>query len=210
MKASTLSSTTTKPPLKRRKLARSTSASTAASPAALGTSSKVLISTTNVNKPAANAPPTCISCHRGLNNQGAIIHCPICLSTTCAVCSRTCTDAAMSQPPTPHLTWSPTPSPTPSLSARRSIISLNSPNSHLHPHAILESPLTPTQNSVAGRRRKVQDDDVVPSFETIPPEFDEMSMPGPGCGRVVCRKCCYEDVSNNTTTCVDCASSSRA
>ncbi|KAF8970835.1 hypothetical protein BDZ97DRAFT_1788970 [Flammula alnicola] len=179
MKAASYSS---KPPLKRRKLTRSSTPSQTPTSAPV----KVLTPTTNTNK----GTPVCATCNRALQSTtpGSIIQCAICLLTTCAVCSRTCTHSAASLPPTPHLTWSPTPSPSPAASPRRSVLSLNSSNTNL---PLIDSPLTPTQNALAGKRRNSR-------MMKICREF------GPGCGRIVCMNCCYEDTHNNTTTCLSC------
>ncbi|KAF8175556.1 hypothetical protein BJ912DRAFT_1064199 [Pholiota molesta] len=155
MKAPSPSST--KPPLKRRKLHRSSSTTTLPISNPITVKSPVATENTNANK----GIPICATCHRALQNTtaGSIIQCAICLSTTCAVCSRTCTHAAASQPPTPHLTWSPTPSPSPAPSPRRSVLSLNSSNVNL---PLADSPLMPTQNFVPGKRRKHADEDYPP------------------------------------------------
>lgn len=139
-----------------------------------------------------------------------------CLSIICTVCSRTCTASAASQPPTPHLTWSTTPSPA-GDSPRRSALSINSPNTNV----ILDTPHT--INVIAGKRRKYVDQDDQACAREDRDEF------GPGCGRLLCGNCCFENnqkyVKNsffslhesdlifspshsNTTTCLDCYGSS--
>lgn len=112
---------------------------------------------------------------------------PRCFSTTCAICSRTCTDSAASQPPTPHLTFSPSPSPVPS--PRRSVLSLNSSNVNL---PLMDPPSTSAQFSTSGHRRKHVDDDDLPDRQNASLEEDQGEF-GPGCGKFICRNCCYED-----------------
>ncbi|KAF8803335.1 hypothetical protein BYT27DRAFT_7145355 [Phlegmacium glaucopus] len=184
------------PPLKRRRLARTRPSLTPQS-----TSAKVLA---NANKLTTIAIPICSTCHRALNvtHNDNIQYCARCLSITCAVCSRTCTASAASQPPTPHLTWSPTPSPSPAGgSPRRSVLSLNSPNTNI----ILHPPLMPTSNPTAGKRRKLVDQDDLACSRDGGQDREEF---GPGCGRLLCRSCCFENIQNNTTTCLDCYGSS--
>ena len=192
------------PPHKRRKLSRNRPASTSQSTPAKAPT------TTNTNKLSTISIPICSSCHRALNvtfsnNIHCCARCLIyfllphvmprpcllswaffsnrCLSIICAVCSRTCTASAASQPPTPHLTWSTTPSPSPaSESPRRSALSINSPNTNV----ILDTPHT--INATAGKRRKfVDQDDQACSTREDRDEF------GPGCGRLLCGNCCFEN-----------------
>jgi hypothetical protein len=126
------------------------------------------------------------------------------------VCSRTCTHSVTSQPPTPQLTWSPTPSPSLAPSPRRSVLALNSPNTNTILRPTDQSQLTATQISVAGKRRKIADGD---GYESDLPHLrhlkdmlsgdggidrQDQDQPqdqfGIGCGRLVCRRCCYEDI----------------
>ena len=159
-------------------------------------------------------------CRIATDFDALIIFCR-CLSTTCAVCSRTCTHSAASQPPTPHLTWSPTPSPSPMPSPRRSVLSLNSSNVNLPLSGLLH---TQTQSSATGKRRKHADEDDIPSYPDVKSTSyaEDQGEFGEGCGRFVCRNCCYEDTHkcvafflifmhlsdryliSNTTTCLDC------
>ena len=134
-----------------------------------------------------------------------------CSSTTCAICSRTCTHSVTSQPPTPQLTWSPTPSPPLAPSPRRSVLALNSPNTNTGLRPVDQSPLTPTQVSLAGKRRKIVDPDGYESdlshlkhLKDVPSSGDGgidrqdhdllQDLLSIGCGRLVCRRCCYEDI----------------
>ena len=193
------------PPSKRRKLARKSSSTTSQStPAKVPT-------TTNTNKLTTIAIPICSSCHRALNvtfsnniqccarclfyycrlsSTSCHVSCSFelssfftrCLSIICTVCSRTCTASAASQPPTPHLTWSTTPSPCPTGdSPRRSALSINSPNTN---NVILDN--TP-HTVIAGKRRKFVDQEDVACNREDREEF------GPGCGRLLCGSCCFEN-----------------
>ena len=231
------------PPHKRRKLTRNRPSTTSQStPAKVPT-------TSNTNKLTTIAIPICSSCHRALNvtfsnniqccarclfhycrlssnvmpRSCSLSWCPFyrCLSIICTVCSRTCTASAASQPSTPHLTWSTTPSPCPaSDSPRRSALSINSPNTNV----ILDTPHT--INVIAGKRRKYVDQEDLACTREDRDEF------GPGCGRLLCGNCCFENNQkyvkkktpvipfyeflinyfpsshSNTTTCLDCYGSS--
>jgi len=143
-----------------------------------------------------------------------------CSTTTCMVCSRRCTHSATSQPPTPLLTWSPSPSPSIPESPRRSRSVLSSV---MNPNCNRMDPASmPTQRDLVEqggkRRRKAVDDEelaVIPSSYNNNVQYmkDCMLLPlpseagvdqspeefGPGCDRLVCKKCCYEDVLTYVT-----------
>ncbi|KAJ7112903.1 hypothetical protein C8R44DRAFT_984786 [Mycena epipterygia] len=133
-------------------------------------------------KPAAAGPGICTSCHRAA--PGLLLLCARCASPTCAICSRTCTACMPSQPPTPHLTWSPTPSP--AHSPRRLALALNAANTN-HANA--------SAGAGASKRKKLKDDG---EEERAEEDADA------GCGRTVCRECCFETPQESTTTCYDC------
>jgi len=206
-----------KPPFKRRRLLGS--ATPSVSPATVPP--KVHAIATGVK----GISPICTSCHRASNlapGTAGIIQCAVCASTTCTVCSRTCTHGVTSQPPTPSLTWSPTPSPPLAPSPRRSVLALNSPNTNTSFRPADQLQLTPSQLSVPGKRRKTVDEDgdepdlshlghlkdILLGEGGIGEQEQEQDRPqdelGLGCGRLVCRRCCYEDIPANTTTCVEC------
>jgi len=208
-------SLSTKPPFKRRRLLGSTTPSVSPTTAP----PKVLSITTGVK----GISPICTSCHRAFNlapGVAGIIQCAVCLSTTCTVCSRTCTHGVASHPPTPSLTWSPTPSPPLMPSPRRSVLALNSPNTNTSLRPADQLQLTPAPLSVPGKRRKTVDEDGdepdlchlrdLKGVLTGEGGIDEQEQDRPqdelglGCGRLVCRRCCYEDIPANTTTCVEC------
>ncbi|KJA16245.1 hypothetical protein HYPSUDRAFT_219569 [Hypholoma sublateritium FD-334 SS-4] len=189
-----------KPPAKRRRLRRNQARVPGApSPITTSAPARPLASPTGTST-SKGGIPICATCRRALQNTtaGSIIQCGICFSTTCAICSRTCTNSATSQPPTPHLTFSPSPSPVPS--PRRSVLSLNSSNVNL---PLMDPPSTLPQFSTSGHRRKHVDDDDLPDSQNALPGEDHGEF-GPGCGKFICRNCCYEDAHNNTTTCLEC------
>ncbi|KDR71920.1 hypothetical protein GALMADRAFT_785114 [Galerina marginata CBS 339.88] len=237
MLKTTFPSSQSKPPFKRRKLLRSGTPSPTSS--VVGLKNVVVAAATATSATTVNSGPNkgamgslipiCTSCHRASPTGGTnMIQCAVCASTTCTVCSRRCTHSAASQPPTPHLTWSPSPSPSISACASplrrsRSVLSLvNLSNTNL-PDVLM----TPTQQSIStGKRRKAFDEDDEDGRRDVmpyagPPKDRLLLAPGefaaeerhaylyqdeygPGCARLVCRKCCYEDVASNTTTCLEC------
>ena len=187
----------------------------APSPITTSTPARTLASPTNTST-SKGGIPICATCRRALQNTtaGSIIQCgmyvrilflgaftccvaatyktctdlyPRCFSTTCAICSRTCTDSTASQPPTPHLSFSPSPSPVPS--PRRSVLSLNSSNVNL---PLMDPPSASPQHSTSGHRRKHVDDDDQLDTQNASPGDDQGEF-GPGCGKFICRNCCYED-----------------
>jgi len=177
-----------RPPLKRRKLVKSPS-----SPSVVDVPPPAPLAT----KPAASNrgdKGVCASCHRGVHTTtaGTAIQCSVCSSTTCTVCSRICTHSAASRPPTPFLTLSPTPSPSPTPSLRRFAVALNM---NLPAATDSSNPVTPSS-----KRKKGSDDDFSEAGDAI----KDQDFYGRGCGKVVCRKCCWEDIHNNTTTCFRC------
>ncbi|KAJ6629918.1 hypothetical protein B0H10DRAFT_2428226 [Mycena sp. CBHHK59/15] len=137
-----------------------------------------------------NTSTICTSCKRAVTTVAGLLLCARCTSPTCAICSRTCTACMPSQPPTPHLTWSPTPTPSPSHSPRRLALALNSANTN--------SVSATSASPVVTKRKKPRDDD-----EKSHDDSDEFAC-GSGCGRSVCRDCCFENPQESTTTCYDC------
>ncbi|KAF9554330.1 hypothetical protein CPC08DRAFT_753708 [Agrocybe pediades] len=165
----------------------------------------------------------CTSCHRAVGNA---IQCARCSTTICTVCSRHCTHSASSHPPTPNLTWSPSPPASVSDSPKHL---RSTPSSAGRPDLNLsEAPSTSSttrQDSIGHgvkRQHKLLDD----TDEHVNPACVKSTAQdsallflagvnlklrkglqdefGPGCGRTVCNKCCYEDVLTSTTTCLDC------
>lgn len=141
------------------------------------------------NKPVALA---CVSCHRRAQSasRSLIVFCARCGSATCTICSRTCTASAVNRPPNPHLTWSttspspisldsPTHSQTQSNSTRRFALTLNSANTNS------------VGCSSTGKRKKVKDDDDDDVERDGAMRLEETEL-GYGCGRTVCKNCCFE------------------
>ncbi|KAK2465016.1 hypothetical protein APHAL10511_003092 [Amanita phalloides] len=149
---------------------------------------------TGVTPSKSPGPLSCKSCHRLLTViQGQLLFCSRCSAPTCTICSRTCTARAPSQPPTPHLTWSPSPSP---------------PQSPYQPDpdpgAVADPPyVIPKTSQVMGKRRKASDDDLVEQISKSDCSDEDYGI-GPGCGRTVCRDCCIENIQSNTISCYDC------
>ncbi|KAF6754813.1 hypothetical protein DFP72DRAFT_1170101 [Ephemerocybe angulata] len=150
----------------------------------------------------------CVSCHRSLLGMpGGPVVCARCESLSCRICSRRCTSGGFvkTSPPPPSRGRTGTPSersesPNNSdLPTRRrrssSMIDLDDEN---------ESANVDVETKRAGRRRKAsspdRDDDRNGSY-------DEERGGAEGCGRTVCRSCCFEDVERDTSTCLDCCSS---
>lgn len=128
-------------------------------------------------------------------------------------------------PPTPHLVWSTTPSPT-IPSPRRVALALTSANTNLgtetppsnHGPGTMSgtSPIVP---SLIGKRRKFIDDNLdagksvegqennrIAQLNAVGGNVraqDEDGKEGdqvlPGCGRVVCRNCCFENSQRSVT-----------
>jgi len=147
------------------------------------------------------ATSKCMSCFRSLNvMQKAIIICARCSSPTCAVCSRTCTACPTSMPPTPYLTRSPTRSPTPLFSPRRTALSIHSVNTDIN-----DLTRSGQANISNGQKRKSQDEDNLDyDSESWVQKLGEFDLTL-GCGRTVCRKCCVENRESASETCHDCA-----
>ncbi|KAF8063489.1 hypothetical protein FPV67DRAFT_247800 [Lyophyllum atratum] len=160
----------------------------------------------NALKPVTfkTAMPSCVSCHRALNTaHGLPIVCAQCSSPTCAICSRTCTASLTSMPPTPYLTRSPTPCPSPPLSPQRSALTLNSMNTNTSD----PQRSTPTLPGSNEKRKKGADEDNQDySSDGWIQSLGEFDL-ARGCGRTVCRNCCTENIESASTTCHDCAGS---
>jgi len=116
-----------------------------------------------------------------------------CEKLTCNVCSRTCTHLPPSQPPTPMLSYSPTPPCTPlSPLPLRLAVTFQSAASAV----AVKLPRVISQR----RKRREFDGGNNPNdnqhmTEDLPDEStdDEMIIDGRGCGRSVCRNCSFEN-----------------
>ncbi|TFK38528.1 hypothetical protein BDQ12DRAFT_735618 [Crucibulum laeve] len=200
------------PPHKRRRIVRSSSPSSTTNSSGMNDSLTTNVFTSPHNapaKPSSSRIPTCVSCHRALTGTQIQVICARCQHSTCTICSRTCTSIAPSQPPTPHLTWSPTPSPSPPSSMSRPALALNAANTNLG-NWMGGSNTLPT--AIAGKRKKLLDPDADLGengtansgdggefFATTTSDGVE-----PGCGRIVCRNCCVENPQSNSIACFDC------
>ena len=116
-----------------------------------------------------------------------------CERLTCNVCSRTCTHLPPSQPPTPMLSYSPTPpcTPLPPLPLRLAVTFQSAVSA-----VAVKSPRVTSKQ----RKRRVFDGGSNPNdnqhmMEDLVDESidDEMIIDGHGCGRKVCRNCSFEN-----------------
>lgn len=130
--------------------------------------------------------------------------CARCAQLTCNICSRMCTHLPPTQPPTPILSYSPTPpcTPLPPLPLRLSVTFQSAASS-----AALKSPRVTSKH----RKRREFDGGSNPNdnqhmMEDFVDELtdDEMIIDGRGCGRKVCRNCSFENPQSESTTCYDC------
>ncbi|KAF9265058.1 hypothetical protein L218DRAFT_1076047 [Marasmius fiardii PR-910] len=158
--------------------------------------------------------------------------CPICNSPSCAICSRTCRGLSsigsrvtttspwpssispahpIPEPPLPDLTWSPSPTytsptstPSPPLAARspkRFALALNAGNTNLISISNSNTILNATSNTTGKRKTRVESEEAVNDGD-IQAENETGVGKGSGCGRVVCKNCCYEDTI--CTICIEC------
>ncbi|KAF7760705.1 hypothetical protein Agabi119p4_10114 [Agaricus bisporus var. burnettii] len=162
---------------------------------------------------------TCTSCRRSLA-QAYFILCSRCSATTCVVCSRTCDASGSSDYPPSNLSTS-TPVP------RRVALTVTSSNTNPPNSANNYS-----KCAVPGKRRKFTDDSANIADTGIG-NFQENNANSPvtnvnvfrhigykterqlhdnelssGCGRVICRNCCFENSQNNAIACHDCRNGS--
>jgi hypothetical protein len=150
------------------------------------------------NRPVPPKPGRSILCARYALSPDSIF--PLihpsnirCERMTCNVCSRTCTHLPPSQPPTPMLSYSPTPpcTPLPPLPLRLAV-SFQSAVSAV----AVKSPRVTSQQ----RKRREFDGGSNPNDnQHMTEDFadestdDEMIIDGRGCGRTVCRNCSFEN-----------------
>ncbi|KAJ1310026.1 hypothetical protein OPQ81_006779 [Rhizoctonia solani] len=149
---------------------------------------------------------TCQTCRRCKSNY----YCSRCTTPTCSICTRTCTIAAMSTPPTPVLCFSPTPSPKPGtarLSMDDSSDSIEAIDAGDLRIRLSQSSALPT----ASKRRSSSSEDKS-SGRNIYNETDDTSWweesSSGGCGRTVCQACAIEDADSHESTCLDCLNGS--
>ncbi|TRM66590.1 hypothetical protein BD626DRAFT_483164 [Schizophyllum amplum] len=109
---------------------------------------------------------------------------------TCSICSRTCTLRATGVPQTPPLTSALPSTPTPKRNALGPAISM----------AVLADKCVDYVPMIQGKRKKPcepENDDFVSVVSR-----KEATGFAPGCGRLICRKCCLEMVEG--IMCRDC------
>ncbi|THU97891.1 hypothetical protein K435DRAFT_965232, partial [Dendrothele bispora CBS 962.96] len=161
---------------------------------------------------------SCVSCRRVFNVSKStlgLVLCARCTSPTCLICSRTCTTQS---PPPPPLPSSNEPL-TKQNSPRRSALSMNSLNLNTDTNAHTRTnALNTSTNSVEsrGKRKTLKDneDDISdsernPNYnhnrgDKVANDRDRNTSHMHGCGRTVCKNCCFENVASDTTTCYDC------
>jgi len=151
------------------------------------------------NRPVPPKPGCSILCARyALLSPGSIvprIH-PSnirCEKLTCNVCSRTCTHLPPSQPPTPMLSYSPTPpcTPLPPLPLRLAVTFQSAASA-----VAIRSPRVTSQQR---KRREFDGGSNLKDNQHMTEDFadestdDEMIIDGHGCGRKVCRNCSFEN-----------------
>ncbi|EJD00515.1 uncharacterized protein FOMMEDRAFT_148257 [Fomitiporia mediterranea MF3/22] len=204
---------------KRRRISRASSATSGSDSTCTiaRTSPPVLASDAFVFPAPDTSDLSCVSCHRALGThagagpkQTQYIVCPRCRATSCTICSRTCTSIPPSHPPTPLLSFSPSPPGTPSGPAECRPLPQEF---HLDetPKQRTRSDAQTHHTETARRRRHsdiVEDDErtVVGAEDdsTTHTKITDDSAPLPGCGRILCKNCCIENIQTGATTCYDC------
>ncbi|KAJ6452271.1 hypothetical protein C8R45DRAFT_1041088 [Mycena sanguinolenta] len=143
--------------------------------------------------PATKSAPAavCASCHRAATIRPLLV-CTRCNASTCAVCSRTCTTRSTS-------TNSSVSDQT--TATRRPALAINAPNTN--------ATIAPAMK----RKKNLCEEDGDGDECGRHPDFDGCGLVsesdvgnGTGCGRVVCRVCCFESPQEAATTCLDCCS----
>lgn len=143
-----------------------------------------------------------------------------CRTSSCSICARTCTSLPPSLPPTPDLSYSPSPPESPS-SGRRSLPT----DLDQTPRARARAQAVTSHTESSKRRKRKEDDDDDATVIGVDEFINEkvLSSVLPGCGRKVCRSCCIENLqwsvwssfvvqlrilftylNSGTTTCYDC------
>ncbi|CUA75119.1 hypothetical protein RSOLAG22IIIB_01763 [Rhizoctonia solani] len=145
---------------------------------------------------------TCQTCRKCKSNY----YCSRCSTPTCSICTRTCTIAAMSTPPTPLLCFSATPSPKLSHSRLRAddyLDGFEGIDADDLQMRLSQSSNPPT----ASKRRSSPSDDKSYRRGTYDETNDTSWWGEPssgGCGRVICQACVLEDANSHESTCLDC------
>ena len=150
------------------------------------------------NRPVPLKPGCSILCARCvLLSPDSVVHYihpgTRCGGLTCNICSRTCTHLPPSQPPTPTLSYSPTPPCTslPPLPLRLAVTFQSAASA-----VTVRSPRVTSKH----RKRREFDGGSNPNdnhhmIEDLVDDTpnDEMVIDGRGCGRKVCRNCSFEN-----------------
>ncbi|CAE6518691.1 unnamed protein product [Rhizoctonia solani] len=139
----------------------------------------------------AGSQDTCQTCRKCKSNY----YCSRCATPACSICTRTCTIAAMSTPPTPLLCYSATPSPRPTSSR------LPTDDSSDGFKGIdaddLRMQLSQSSNLPTASKRRTSSSEDKSSGRNIYSETNDTSWweepSSGGCGRVVCQACAVED-----------------
>jgi len=159
----------------------------------------------------ADSPTSCISCHRSLatpeGKQSQVVVCPRCCTSSCSICSRRCTALPPSMPPTPSLSYTPTPPGSPALSPEP----LNGCEFEDTPRArtrayVYSQPVHEEPPMSRRRRSRDEDDEEGTVVGGDDGDFSVKSAieSNPGCGRLMCKNCCIENSQTGITTCYDC------
>ncbi|KAH7340630.1 hypothetical protein B0J17DRAFT_652132 [Rhizoctonia solani] len=145
---------------------------------------------------------TCQTCRKCKSNYC----CSRCATPTCSICTRTCTFAAISTPPTPLLCFSATPSPR--LSSSRLPTDDSSDSFEGIDADDLRIRLSQSGNlPTATKRRSSSSEDKCSGRNNHDETNDTLwwgELLSGGCGRVVCQACAVEDAESHESTCLDC------
>ncbi|CEL52055.1 hypothetical protein RSOLAG1IB_00592 [Rhizoctonia solani AG-1 IB] len=145
---------------------------------------------------------TCQTCRKCISNY----YCSRCSIPTCSICTRTCTVAAISTPPTPLLCFSATPSPR--LSSNRLPMDDSSDGLEGIDADDLRTRLSRSSNLPTASKRRSSSSEYTSSGRDANNKANDTSWleelsPG-GCGRVICQACVVEDADSHESTCLDC------
>ncbi|KAF8710723.1 hypothetical protein RHS03_02353, partial [Rhizoctonia solani] len=145
---------------------------------------------------------TCRTCRKSISNY----YCSRCATPTCSICTRTCSIAAISTPPTPLLCFSATPSPRPS--SKRLLADDSSDSFEGIDADDLRMRLSRSGNLPTASKRRSSSSAISSSGRDADNETNDTSWweepSSGGCGRVICQACAVEDADSHESTCLDC------
>ncbi|KAF8744383.1 hypothetical protein RHS02_02284, partial [Rhizoctonia solani] len=145
---------------------------------------------------------TCQTCRKSISNY----YCSRCATPTCSICTRTCSIAAISTPPTPLLCFSATPSPRPS--SKRLLADDSSDSFEGIDADDLRMRLSRSGNLPTASKRRSSSSAISSSGRDADNETNDTSWweepSSGGCGRVICQACAVEDADSHESTCLDC------